>query len=249
MNGYLLKPFSKGPLTIFREPEPGHFYVAAADVGSGRRLPKADGKEGRAGDPSCVQFLDYHSLEQVAVWHGSIEPDVFGDLLSHLGHFYNTAFIAVEANSEGSTTVQELARRMMYPRLYYRESPGSQRVSFNYPGWYTTSKNKSPMVMNLARHLRDHTVTLHDRDTINELMSFVLEPTQRGVERYRAEKGCRDDRVMALGIALYVRDSWQCQPPAEAAKGSVDQDRASRIEALEEQYESELEDEPYIING
>ena len=244
-NGYTLLPNKQGPLTIFREPLPGHFYVIGADVGSGRRLI-----EQHRGDPSCAEVVDYHNLEQVAEWHGAVEPDVFGDVLAHLGHFYNTAFIAVEANSEGSTTVHELARKMLYPRLYYRESPGSDRVSYNYPGWYTTSKNKSPMVMNLARHIRDWTCIIHGRGLIDELMSFVLEPTARGIERYRAEKGCRDDRVMAFGIALAARDSWQCMPQRqEESSTSVEDDRASRMQRLEEQYEQELEDRPYIVEG
>src|SRR5690606_38431680 len=64
-----------GPLRVWQEPEPGRLYVVGADV--------AEGLE--HGDYSCAQVLDVASGAQVAMWHGHVQADLFGDVLYDLG--------------------------------------------------------------------------------------------------------------------------------------------------------------------
>ena len=40
------------------------------------------------------------------MWHGHIDPDLFGDELYKLGVFYNYAYLGVENNNHGLTTLK-----------------------------------------------------------------------------------------------------------------------------------------------
>ena len=216
-----MKAAPSGRLRIFAKPEPDEFYVLGCDVGSGRLAP-GEGREEKRGDPSCGQVIRYSNYEQVAEWHGLIEPDEFAWEMAGLGYFYNTAFLACEANGEGWGAVRELQRRVCYPYLFHRErESATQRVSYEYPGWYTSNKNKIPGVGLLVRLIegRDEDgesepVLVHSPELIDEAMSFIHSPTDKGVARYRADEGSKDDRVMAWLIACAARNSPQCAPPS-----------------------------------
>ena len=192
---------------MYVTPEPDVFYVGAADVGGGR-----------GGDPSTIEIFDYYTLEQCAEFRADIEPDLLASVIQRLGLYYNTAFMAPEANAEGRTTIDRLAWQLHYPRLYHRErtDTASEKVNFERPGWYTSAATKIPAITNLAVHIRNRTVKIHSPRLLDELDTFIYDPTARGELRYRStnegSKG-HGDLVMATAICLYVRDSWQCQPP------------------------------------
>jgi len=201
-------------------PERRRYYVIGADVAEGVR----------GGDFSCAQVVDYDFVEQSAIWHGRVSPDIFGHILYTLGAYYNWAFIAVEANSIGSTVLHVL-HDLGYPNLYYRErlDPLTRKVVSDKLGWLTTTKTKGPMLHELGKRIREGSVVLHDKLTIDELMSFTYDTSKSGKEQYGAEPGCHDDTPIALAIALAARESPQCEPPEDFDPMDI-----SFMEAVEE---------------
>jgi len=182
-----------GYVRIWRMPQPGHRYVIGADVAEG--LEK--------GDFSCGLVLDRDDLSLCAEWHGHIDPDLFGDELAKLGKFYRNAFIGCEVNNHGLTTCTTL-RRLGYTNLHYRQEIGTitekptERI-----GWRTDVKTKPLMIDALAKGIREEALSVLDKDTIAELMSFVV--NDDGTTS--AQEGNFDDRVIALAIALQMHQA------------------------------------------
>ena len=130
-----------------------------------------------------------------------------------MGTCYNTALLAVETNFS-SYPIREL-ERLGYPRQYVRQTEDSftHRPTRSY-GFKTTSVTRPLLIAGLVEVVRDHPEWLNDRDTLEEMLTFVR--NQRG--RPEAQQGAHDDCVMALGIAYYVRA--QAQGPAGAGASS-----------------------------
>jgi len=203
-------PTEDGPLHIYRLPEKGRWYILAADVAEG--VPH--------GDYSAAQVLDYETLEQVAMWHGRITPDLFGLAIYNLGAFYNYAFIAVEANSKGDTSLTALVDAG-YPHLYFREriDPLTRKPVANKVGWLTGTKTKAPALHKLNTLLRlslkDEGIVIHSRTTLDELSGYTYDTSRAGNKQFGAEQGAHDDTVDSLFIAVAVRESPQAMPPED----------------------------------
>ena len=175
-----------GPLAVWAEPEFDHVYCIGADVAEGLGH----------GDYSVAQVIDATTEEVVAVWHGHIDPDLFGsDVLFDLGDWYNNALIGVESNNHGLTTLKAL-QRSGYKNIY-RQRRLAQRSpqATEMLGWRTTAASKPLAIDELAKALRDSDLLLSDERTIAELRTFVRE------ENGKMHGSPHDDRVMALAIA------------------------------------------------
>ncbi|MDD4984701.1 MAG: hypothetical protein PHQ43_02755 [Dehalococcoidales bacterium] len=177
-----------GYLRIWQYPKSEGQYVIGADPSSGGQ------------DPACAQVLDRKTFEQVAVWHGHIDPDNFGRELNYLGHYYNQATIAVERNNEGIATLMVL-RDLYYPNLWLRERVGgiSDQPTTEL-GWLTDIKSRPIMVGDGQRAIRDKSIKLHDPETIRELLAFAFDEHGKS----QAQEGEHDDRVLALLIAIQM---------------------------------------------
>ena len=57
------------------------------------------------------------------------------------------------------------------------------------------------MIAGLVEVVREHPEWLNDRDTLNEMLTFVRNENGRP----EAQEGAHDDCVMSLGIAYYTR--------------------------------------------
>jgi len=182
---------SPARLLVWRRPETGGEYVIGADVGEGL----ADG------DASCAIVLDRRTGEQVAELHGRISPERFAHLLDALGRWYQRAQLAVERNNHGHSTLNTLRHVCHYPRLYHHVRYDARAGAQPILGWPTDQATKPILVDDLAAAISQGAVLIHSRALIDELMTFVV--TDTGSQE--AQAGCRDDRVMALGIAWQVR--------------------------------------------
>ena len=175
-----------GPLAVWAEPEPDHVYCIGADVAEGLGH----------GDYSVAHVIDATTEEVVAVWHGHIDPDLFGsDVLLDLGDWYRNALIGVESNNHGLTTLKAL-QRSGYKNIY-RQRRLAQRSpqATEMLGWRTTAASKPLAIDELSKALRDSDLMLSDERTIAELRTFVRE------ESGKMHGSPHDDRVMALAIA------------------------------------------------
>ena len=199
--GYLKKEGSKirlyadskdGMLSVYTLPQAQHSYVIGADVSGGYS------KDFSSADVICQQ-----TGEQVAQFHGKLEPDDFAEELYLLGMFYNMAWICPEANNHGHTTIQGLIERR-YRKIYQRKAldVASNKMTMKL-GFLTTHSNKLPITDALLKALRYGDVKIKCSDTITELSNFTQESSKSG--RYvtrNARQDCNDDRVMSLALAL-----------------------------------------------
>lgn len=201
LRGYLrgynpvsVDPNEKGYLKVWKEPNEFHTYAIGVDVSEGKVV--GDGEKER--DASCAQVFDKTTYEQVAVWHGRVDPDRLGRELDLLGRYYNDALIGVERNAIGITPLIVL-RDIGYPNLYYREKIGHMADTITSElGWVTDSMSKESIIADAINLLRDRRLLLYDEDTLSELRSFMRDPDGKAA----AAKSAFDDRVMAFLIAL-----------------------------------------------
>ncbi len=178
-----------GFVKIWKPPLPGRHYVIGADVAEGVK----------DGAFSSAHVLDKATAEEVATWHGHIEPSLFGDELNMIGRSYNEALLGVESNNHGHATLARL-KQLNYPRLYWHKSVDTRtRRPTQKLGWPTDVKTRPEMIDDLAALLSD--VICHDKDTIDELMTYVVGDNGES----GPEEGCFSDRVISKAIAAQMR--------------------------------------------
>lgn len=181
-------------------------YLIGADVGGGV------GK-----DRSTAEIFDLMTLEQVAEYVTDKEaPDTFGHTLAELGRVYNDAFITVESNNYGITTLDHLARD--YPaELIYTEDKSPSRGA-NEPQLLTnlgfrTSHITKPWVIGKLRSYLATDMVIHSEELKSELSTFV----EKESGELEAENGCFDDRVMgtAMAVVALARSAILMMPSPE----------------------------------
>jgi hypothetical protein len=197
-----LREHPRGELKVYRERDEKETYTIGADVGMGLRA----GVKGRPSDPSVAQVLD-SQLRQVAVWRGTVHPDVFADILVALGYHFNEALLVPERNNHGLVTCVEL-RDQQYPNIYLDVTEGSiepDKETLNI-GVFTSEKTKPLMIDKLRAFDRNKEIEINDTQTLEEMLTFVV--TESG--KMEAEGGAHDDCVMSLALAAYASDGkWE----------------------------------------
>jgi len=183
----------QGPLKVWKAPQPGQVYTLGADV--------ADG--GQGGDYSCIEVwkklpAPYHA-EQVAEWHGHLDPYNFAHVIAPLAKMYNEALVAVEINAHGLATQQELQRH--YWNLYQQEHFDRYKNTLqNKIGWETSQRTKKLLISFGTHCIADMSIIIHSADLVQECMTFVRDDTGSAA----ASGNGYDDRVMAGLIGLFV---------------------------------------------
>lgn len=179
----------KGYISIWKLPEPEKFYTLGADVAEGLAT----------GDYSCAVILD-EELDICAVWHGHIDPDLFGDELVKLGKFYNEAYVGPESNNHGLTTIRSMQRKEYY-NLYYQKTYDklTDRVTQKV-GWNTNTRTKPLMINTLTEYIREKWIGMPWDTLISECFTYVKDDDGKT----NAQSGAHDDTVMALAIALML---------------------------------------------
>ena len=185
----LITPLEKGSYKEWLPPIPDENYVIGVDVAEGLNY----------GDYSCAQVLD--SLgRQVACWHGHIDPWEWGNVVSQLGKRFNMAYVIVERNNHGLTTLRRL-QEVKYPNLFVESTVDNAYGDklTKRGGFLTTSKTKPLIIDNLASLLRQEESGIADLELVNELRTYVID--EKG--SFNSQRGCYDDRVIALAIAMH----------------------------------------------
>lgn len=198
-----LEQHPHGRLKIWEHPKPHERYCLFADVAEGKAI-EGISEDKSKWDFSCAQILkvtQFPPLEQVAVWHGNCDPDMFGPLLVALGIHYNNAFIGWEANSIGRTLGNQIAERLKYRNIYMRQDMDvlTNNTPTLRPGWHTNLRTKPYMVVKSQQYVRLGEILIHDASTLSEMKSYAR-LTER---KYGASTG-HDDRVMALAGAIVI---------------------------------------------
>jgi hypothetical protein len=187
-------PDENGVVTIYKHPEARRPYVLGGDTAEGGK------------DYSAGQMLDNITGEQVAVWHGHSDTDLYAKQMYCFGKYYNGALIAIEVNFD-LHPVKEL-ERLGYWHQFRRENIDD----YNEPeqtkhGFRTTSVTRPVIIAELVTIVRESIHLINDLPTLYEMLSFVRGPTGKP----EAAPGKFDDLIMALAIAHQARGQQSMQ--------------------------------------
>ena len=156
---------------------------------------------GEGSDYFTGHVLDARTGNQVAVLRHQFDADQYTRQMYCLGKYYKDALIGIEANFD-SYPIMEL-QRLGYPKQYTREAQdtytGKTEKRF---GFKTTSLTRPTILSRLIEIVREHTETLCDKATLEELLTIIR--NEKG--RIEAPEGGHDDMMMGLAIAHQIRD-------------------------------------------
>lgn len=199
-------------LLIWERPMPSFRYVIGCDP-----------SEGIGEDNAVIQVLNAYTGEQAAeLSTPRVPPDELAGYLIDIGKYYNNALIVLEINNHGFSVRDKIKTK--YLNLYRREvyDKLSQRLT-EAIGWKTTQVTKPLLVDSLEEAVRNMDIKIHSEDTIKEMKTFVR-TEEEGKRGFGAEGNNKDDRVMAIGLALQgIRHLPKMQAPKTIAQKQLEE--------------------------
>ena len=151
---------------------------------------------GEGSDYYTADVLDARTGIQVASMRLQCDPDLYAKQIYCLAKYYKDALVSIEANFD-SYPILEL-QRLGYTKQYVRtkldQYTGKTEKSF---GFRTTSLTRPTIISNLIQVVREHTDTINDKETLEELLTIIR--NEKG--RIEAPEGGHDDQMMSLAIA------------------------------------------------
>jgi len=202
-------------IRVYREPIKDHSYIMTVDV-----------SRGRGQDYSTFNVIDVTAspFEQVCVFQDNmISPLIFPNKIEKYAKLYNEAFVVIESNDNGVLVCNSLFYDLEYDNQFTEIRAGRTVV-----GAEMTRKVKSVGCSNLKDLIEEYKLILHDKETIQEVCSFVANGRS-----YEAEVGTHDDLVMNL-----VMFAWFSSNESFRAITDIDiKERLyeERIRAMEEE--------------
>ena len=187
----------------YREWQQGEFCICFVDMAAG-------GLDNCAG-----QFLSHKWLDVPQVYHahvtGSFVTPLIHEELVRISKLTGVQpMVAFERNNGGAFEMDRLARlnRFNDYRIYtMKQLDGFGRlIDTGKLGYDTTSATRPKMLQELKDALEGNLLHLYDRQTVNELFSFIVKPNGRA----EAEENAHDDLVMALAGAWQL---YQTEAP------------------------------------
>lgn len=181
----VLKTRLNGSYMEFNTPDPDLQYFIGADCATGRST-----------DYSSFTVMD-RSGEEAACFKGKIPLDKYARLLGDIGEKFNWACLAPETNDIGAA-VTSLLQVEGYPNLYYytkllREKGRSKPKEEKIPGWLTTTANRSVIIENLEKDIREDNVIVKDPFFVQEAYTFIYDVSGRPVAMGKHSKAFVDD--------------------------------------------------------
>jgi hypothetical protein len=182
---------TRGALSVWKKPEPGREYVIGSDSGHGLRQ-----------DNSAAYVIDNVTGDICAsLVSNEVEPRPFGKMVAALGTYYNWAFVMPEIEGPGAATLDAL-KECTYPKILGREIYDQRSRVVGVKLGFSTNNVSRPRLFNQIReHLSQRPEAFVDMDLLREMWSM-----QRDISgKEQAAPGKRDDRVIAIGVALMAR--------------------------------------------
>lgn len=182
-------------IRIYKPPRVGYPYVIGGDTA------------GEGSDRFASHVVDNTDHTQCAVLCMTTGEKEYCNQMYCLGKHYNTALIGIEANF--STYPNNELQRMGYPRLYSREvlDDYTHRTRQTF-GFVTNKLTRNTIIARLINHVKEDCAKIHDRATLEEMMTFVRNEDFRP----EAQEGAHDDLVMSLAIALAIGGQQKSVP-------------------------------------
>lgn len=207
--GYQLQESSAGKLLVWDEPREAVKYVIGIDVAENRvkdRNSLARGKPQigmERPDYSCAIVLELESALHVASWHGHIDVTEYAFVCAALGRYYNDALLVPEVNGPGLAVVESLSKSIGYQPLY--RSKLVNRIDIDPLGtewgFRTTMHTRVLLIAQIQTLINYGQLFTRDVNLVKEIRTMEFD--ESGTPRGRGRN--KDDRVMALGLALIGR--------------------------------------------
>jgi len=180
---------SVGPASIYQEPRAARRYVAGTDVASGVGM-----------DYSVTVVVDVNSGYVVAdLVTNTMQPEDFATASAEMLDVYHNPDWGIENNF--SDTALTTVRNLNYPRLYRRRIGRGKQMRRDY-GWRTDRMSRQQLFDELRASFNAGHLTIPNRYGLDEFSTIIAAPG----EKPQAMGGAHDDYVMALGIALMVKN-------------------------------------------
>lgn len=151
-------------LSLWEKPKDGARYVMGVDPA-----------KGTGENYSAIQILRINSvvpidMEQIGVfWHNLTDVYEFSQIVNKLSYYYNDAYIMCENNGEGSAVISQLWWTFENENLV---NSGSKEKSL---GVRSQKDTKPKAVLLMKKLIEDGSLKLNDKETIEELGSFIEE--------------------------------------------------------------------------
>lgn len=191
-NGIGFDPDPSGPFTLYKKPHyehnPNRYFIGGDPARSNTMTA----------DPSCIQVIHRSTLEQVAVWHGQIDPVAFAREMMLAGDFFGHAMLCPEVEGGGMATIGAL-QASGYGNIWAWKKPDRTTQASNTLGWLTSYGTKRWAIGELQELINTRSLIVHDKRTFYELLNFVEH--ENGTLGNEGRSG-HDDTVMALAIAI-----------------------------------------------
>jgi len=173
-----------GGLRIWMRPEKGRNYAVAVDPAGG----------GSEGDYSAMEVIDMETGLQCAELEEHLTPLESAWVAADLAREYNGALLAVERNNHGCGVLAHLQGACRYDRIY-RDKKGEE-------GFWTSTLTRPEILGRLDGALVETPQAFRSERLLQQCRSFI----RHGNGHTGAAAGDHDDCVMAMAIALAVRD-------------------------------------------
>ena len=178
-----VKAAENGRLQTFLPPVDGKDYIIGVDPAGG----------GDSGDYACAQVIERSKGTQCAELLGRYSPAELGARVATLARQYNHALVAVERNGLGESVIQYLMMLEGYTHMY----PVGERA-----GWVTTRITKPEMLGLMDATLAGNPELFNSKRLLQDCRTFI----RRDGGECSAASGAHDDTVMAMAVALIVRE-------------------------------------------
>lgn len=143
-----------------------------------------DCSTGRSSDYSSFTTMD-KAGEEANTFKGRMPLNKFSRLLADTGQRYNYAKLAPETNDVGMAVTSYLQDEG-YPNMYYfskiLKKKGKKKPEVEqFPGWLTTTKNRSLIIEGLEQDIREDNIIVKDPFFVQEAYTFIYDGVGRPV--------------------------------------------------------------------
>ena len=201
-----------GQYREFSPPRKNEHYYIGADCATGR---------GTDYSAFSAMFTNSDGIgEEDVSFKGRIPLNKYAKLLGDTGQRYNWAMLAPETNDIGMAVTMTLQDEG-YPNLYYYrkilKKKGKRRPETEkFPGWLTTTKNRSVIIEGLEKDVREDKVTIKNPFFVQESYTFIYDGMGRPVAMGKHQRNSSvdidlegetysDDSILAESITNHVR--------------------------------------------
>jgi len=188
---------------IYRELEKGEFFVIGGDCSQG------------GADYNACAFMSKTKRDFPVVYHQrGVAAQMTSDVFPVLEKIYDQTgippVVAFERNMGGASEMERLNVMNRYAKykLFVMPSIGMVESSESNQLGYSTNASTRPILLgDFKRAIDGRSIKLYDKDTVNELYSFIV--GKQG--KPQAESNAHDDLIFSHAIAFQLYQ--QCEAP------------------------------------